>query len=171
MRPQRYSATKVPRPEGDLYIVLYATQAENAVNLALLKSFAGIDQGETVIRVDVIMSKPMPLDMVTVRSEEIGPKLTAEGKAIFYDIQFDFDKADIKPESEPQLAEMAKFLKADAATRVFIVGHTDNKGTLDYNLSLSGRRAEAVVKALAAKYGIDTKRLTPRGLGPLAPGR
>ena len=50
-----------------------------------------------------------------------------------------------------------------------IIGHTDNKGTLDYNLGLSGRRADAVVKALAAKYGIDAKRLTSRGLGPLAP--
>lgn len=53
--------------------------------------------------------------------------------------------------------------------RVFIIGHTDNKGALDYNLGLSDRRADAVVKALAARHGIDPKRMTPRGLGPLAP--
>ena len=93
----------------------------------------------------------------------------AEGRAVFYGILFDFDKAEVKPESEGQLAEMAKFLQANAAARVFIVGHTDNKGTLDYNVGLSSRRAEAVVKALSSKYGVDARRLTPRGLGPLAP--
>ncbi len=52
---------------------------------------------------------------------------------------------------------------------MFIIGHTDNKGALDYNLSLSNRRADAVAKALAAQYRVDPKRMTPRGLGPLAP--
>jgi outer membrane protein OmpA-like peptidoglycan-associated protein len=107
--------------------------------------------------------------MVVLSAADIGGKVAAEGRAVFYGILFDFDKAEIKPESEPQLAEMAKFLQANAAARVFIVGHTDNKGALDYNVGLSGRRAEAVVKALSSKYGVDVRRLTPRGLGPLAP--
>jgi outer membrane protein OmpA-like peptidoglycan-associated protein len=88
---------------------------------------------------------------------------------VFYGIEFDFDKAAIKPESEPQLAEMAKYLQANPKTQVFVIGHTDNKGTLDYNLGLSGRRADAVVQALAGKHKIDPKRMAPRGLGPLAP--
>jgi OOP family OmpA-OmpF porin len=38
---------------------------------------------------------------------------------VFYGIEFDFDKADIEPESEPQLAEMAKYLQANPKTQVF----------------------------------------------------
>ncbi|HEY6840605.1 MAG TPA: OmpA family protein, partial [Chthoniobacterales bacterium] len=48
-------------------------------------------------------------------------------------------------------------------------GHTDNKGPLDYNLSLSERRANAVVARLSSRYGISADRLVARGLGQLAP--
>jgi outer membrane protein OmpA-like peptidoglycan-associated protein len=56
--------------------------------------------------------------------------------------------------------------------RLNIVGHTDNKGSADYNLSLSQRRAAAVVASLVSQYGIDAGRLTSEGAGmtrPLAP--
>jgi OmpA-OmpF porin, OOP family len=121
------------------------------------------------VLVEVVEPRAMERRMVVLSAADIGGKVAAEGRAVFYGILFDFDKAEIKPESEGQLAEMAKFLQANAAARVFIVGHTDNKGALDYNVGLSGRRAEAVVKALSSKYGVDVRRLTPRGLGPLAP--
>jgi OmpA-OmpF porin, OOP family len=113
--------------------------------------------------------RPMERRVVTVGAAEIGTKIASEGKALFYGVLFDFDKAEIKPDSEPQLAEMAKFLQANPQTRMFVVGHTDNKGTLDYNLDLSSRRADAVVRALAADHAIDPERLVPHGLGPLAP--
>jgi OmpA-OmpF porin, OOP family len=64
---------------------------------------------------------------------------------------------------------MAKFLKSSPALRVYVVGHTDNKGKPDYNQSLSQRRAEAVAKALATRHGADAKRIVARGLGSLAP--
>jgi outer membrane protein OmpA-like peptidoglycan-associated protein len=104
-----------------------------------------------------------------LKADEISGDIAKEGRAVFYGIQFDFDKADLKPESEPQLEEMAKALKADTKLKVLVVGHTDNQGKLDYNTGLSQRRAEAVVKALASKYGIDAKRMTARGLASLAP--
>jgi OOP family OmpA-OmpF porin len=117
----------------------------------------------------VVEPRAMERRMEMVSAAEIGGSMAAQGKAIFYGILFDFDKADIKPASKPQLAEMAKFLKANPSLRAFVIGHTDNKGTLDYNMKLSNQRANAVMKALANQYGIDPKRLTARGLGPLAP--
>ena len=64
---------------------------------------------------------------------------------------------------------MARFLKTHTDTSVFVTGHTDNKGTLDYNLSLSGRRASAVATRLSTRYGISADRLVARGLAQLAP--
>ena len=60
---------------------------------------------------------------------------------------FDTDESDVKPESRPALREIATLLKQNAALEVIVVGHTDNKGTIEYNLDLSHRRAEAVVWA------------------------
>ena len=79
------------------------------------------------------------------------------------------DKADIKPESKPALEEMAKLLKAFPDLRVLIVGHTDSTGDREYNMGLSRRRAEAVVKSLRESYGIAASRLVPAGVGMLAP--
>ncbi len=159
----RYSLFK--KPDSDTYVAVYGglhRGGQFGNNSAALQDRAGV-------LVEVVEPRAMEQRMVLVSAAEIGGKVMNEGRAVFYGIQFDFDKADIKPESEPQLSEMAKFLSANPATRVYIIGHTDNKGTLDYNVGLSNRRAEAVVKTLAAKYRIDPKRMTPRGLGPLAP--
>ena len=83
-------------------------------------------------------------------------------------IFFDTAKADLKPESEAALAEVAKLLQANATLRVWVVGHTDNVGGADSNVTLSNARAASVVKALQQK-GIDAKRLAPHGAGPYAP--
>jgi outer membrane protein OmpA-like peptidoglycan-associated protein len=86
-----------------------------------------------------------------------------------YGIYFDTGKAELKPESRPQLDEMGKLLQAQPALKVYIVGHTDNQGSLEANLQLSQQRAQAVVAALAGTYKIDAKRLQARGVANLAP--
>ena len=83
-------------------------------------------------------------------------------------ILFDFGKSDVKPESEPALAQLTAMLKASPAVKVWVVGHTDNVGLAEANLTLSSARAAAVVKALIGR-GIDAKRLGPHGAGPYAP--
>ena len=81
---------------------------------------------------------------------------------------FDTDKAEVKPESKAALDEMGKLLKANPNLKVYVVGHTDNQGTLARNLDLSQKRADAVVKALEADYKIAAARLSPRGVASLA---
>lgn len=161
----RYSLFRKSGPDGDTYVAVYAglhrggSFGDNSTAL----------QDRVGVLVEVVEPRVMDRAMVVVNATEIGNKVATEGRAVFYGIQFDFDKADLKPESEKQLAEMAKYLQGNPQARVYIIGHTDNKGTLEYNVGLSNRRAEAVVRTLAGKYRIDAKRLTPRGLGPLAP--
>lgn len=121
------------------------------------------------VYVEEVLSKPMEDKMVVLKADELAEDIALNGKAAIYGIYFDYDKADIKPESRPQLEQMAAMLKARTELNVLIVGHTDNQGALDYNMDLSQRRAQAVARALADDFGVDGSRLTPRGIGFLAP--
>ena len=87
---------------------------------------------------------------------------------VIYGILFDTDAATLKAESEATLAEIVSVLKDNAGLSIYVVGHTDDVGALDYNQDLSLRRAVAVTDALVAK-GISRDRLTPLGAGPMAP--
>ena len=95
--------------------------------------------------------------------------LGEKGHIALYGIYFDTDKATIKPESAPTLAEMAKLLNGQPEMKVFIVGHTDSQGSYEHNMTLSRQRAEAVANALVASYRIARARLRTAGLGMLAP--
>jgi outer membrane protein OmpA-like peptidoglycan-associated protein len=106
---------------------------------------------------------------VVVSSEQIAKAMSAEGKVVFYGIYFDADKATLKSESNPTLAEMAKWLKTNAGVNVFIVGHTDIQGSLDRNQKLSRDRAASVIAALTRDHDIKADRLAAEGVGPLAP--
>ena len=95
--------------------------------------------------------------------------LGEKGHIALYGIYFDTDKATIKPESAPTLAEMAKLLNGQPQMRVFIVGHTDSQGSYEHNMTLSRQRAESVAAALVKSYQIAKARLYTAGIGYLAP--
>jgi OOP family OmpA-OmpF porin len=95
--------------------------------------------------------------------------LTATGHIVATGLLFDTGKAEVKPESAAALQEIAKLLKENSKLKLYVVGHTDNAGTLDANIDLSKRRAAAVVQALTSQYAIPSTRLQPFGNGPYAP--
>ena len=158
----RVSSAKLERPQGDVYVFL--TAVEWPQDDAIYKAKQG-----AYVAVDVIELKPMVQDMVVVSAGEMSQALAAGGRVDLYGIFFDFNKAEIKPESRPALAEIAKLLSQEPGLKLHVVGHTDNVGGFDFNLGLSKRRAEAVVAALARDYGIAPGRLTPNGVAYLAP--
>lgn len=80
-------------------------------------------------------------------------------------VEFDFDKATIRPREEDRLDEFAKFMSVYKSTNAVLEGHTDNIGTEKYNMKLSLKRAESVKKHLIAKYNIDPARLSTKGYG------
>ncbi|MDH5386669.1 MAG: OmpA family protein, partial [Candidatus Aminicenantes bacterium] len=86
-----------------------------------------------------------------------------------YGIYFDLDSYTIKPESEPTLQAIADMLKANSSLKVYVVGHTDMTGKLDYNMELSLKRAGSAVDALVNTHGIAADRLKAQGVGPLCP--
>lgn len=82
-------------------------------------------------------------------------------------VTFDFDKDEITPEASKILDEAAVILKKMPKQRFLITGHTDIRGSAEYNENLSARRADAVVKALEER-GVPTNVLKSRGIGKRA---
>ena len=98
-------------------------------------------------------------------SLEIAMDPIETGKSVILkNIFFDTDSFNIKPESKGQLTEIIDFMKVNPALVVEIGGHTDDQGSESHNLTLSGKRAESVVKYLV-ENGIPAPRLKSIGYG------
>jgi outer membrane protein OmpA-like peptidoglycan-associated protein len=120
-----------------------------------------------------IGSQDNPIVITNIRAAKggsmnmIGKKFT-ESKIVTHGINFDIDKATIKPESMGTLNMIVGVLKDNPDLKFEIDGHTDNSGTAAHNLTLSQQRADAVRDQLV-KMGVDASRLTSKGLGDTKP--
>ncbi len=90
-------------------------------------------------------------------------------KCVDMQINFDTDSDVVKPEYMAEVERVARYLKDFPELKVVIQGHTDNRGTTEYNLDLSLRRAKSVIRLLAGRYGIDPGRLKAEGFGASQP--
>jgi outer membrane protein OmpA-like peptidoglycan-associated protein len=116
-----------------------------------------------------IVERAQMAQKVTVNPDALFGDIAATGHVAVYGIYFDHDSANIKPESKPSLKAIADMLNANTSLKLYVVGHTDMTGGFDYNVGLSLRRANAVVKTLVNEYGIAAQRLAGKGAGPLCP--
>ncbi|MET3139951.1 OOP family OmpA-OmpF porin [Undibacterium sp. GrIS 1.2] len=126
-------------------------------------------QGRVQQFIQIIETAPIAQGMVSIDASTIGASIKREGKIALYGILFDTNKAVIKSASNPTLEQMAKLLRDEPALKVFIVGHTDNQGSVEENLALSRKRADAVVQILNTQYGIAADRLQSQGVANFAP--
>ncbi|WP_221258066.1 OmpA family protein [Flavobacterium okayamense] len=119
--------------------------------------------------VEVIEQEALQSGLITLNADVIKDKLEKEGKLILDGILFDTSKATLQPTSFSVIEMVGDYLNQNPKVRVYIVGHTDDIGSLDSNLQLSEDRAGAVVSALMNNYGDFGTRLTPIGVGPACP--
>lgn len=84
------------------------------------------------------------------------------------DVLFAFDKAELSAQAAPRLDKLASFLKQFPDRKLLIEGFTDSVGSGNYNLDLSGRRAQSVRDALVQR-GVDSGRISARGYGKAHP--
>lgn len=85
---------------------------------------------------------------------------------------FDYDRSEIRADARPVLEEKARILREQPSIRLRIEGHADERGSVEYNLALGLRRANAVREYLAG-FGVDAGRLDVISYGeerPLAVG-
>lgn len=83
-------------------------------------------------------------------------------------IYFDYDRAEIKPESVAIVTAHAKYLNANSANKVRLEGHSDERGSREYNIGLGERRAQAVRRALMLQ-GVTEAQITTVSYGEERP--
>ena len=88
---------------------------------------------------------------------------------IHLNVNFDTNKAVVKPEYFNEIKRVADFMTQYADTRVEVQGHTDSRGSNAYNKALSQRRADAVAAVLIREHGVAANRVTARGYGEESP--
>lgn len=116
----------------------------------------------TVLEKQAMQSSLAFLDAAAMKKE-----LDAKGRVALY-INFDTDKATLRPDAQPVIEEIHKLLTQDGALKLSIEGHTDSTGGADHNRQLSGARARSVFGALVG-LGVDPARLSSKGFGPDKP--
>jgi len=104
--------------------------------------------------------------LTTAEREQIS-SIAEKKPSIDLEVNFEYNSATLGSKAQPQVTVLGQALSsADLKGRTFVVaGHTDAKGGESYNQELSERRADAVKRFLAEKYGIDATNLVTVGYG------
>lgn len=170
--------TKAPLPGADVFLLDENNKQVNQViaNTDGTYSFnadcgtqytvRGIKEGytpyEKMIETPVLSGKidvPLPLEHIgPCPPNDLGCRLNLQP------IYFDFDKSNIRPDAEIELAKILAAMREYEEIVIHIESHTDSRGSDSYNESLSERRAQSTLKWLVGK-GIDKSRLTAKGYG------
>jgi len=145
---------------------------ERWVNGKILKdgqeAWVQVEKGNRKIWLRIVEKREMA-QYIAADASAMSDDLKSTGHIALYGIYFDTNKSEVKQESKPALEQIAKLLSQNPGMNLKVVGHTDMNGALEANMKLSQARAEAVVTALVAQFGIAPSRLKGHGVGPLAP--
>lgn len=102
---------------------------------------------------------------IAALKNSLNAKQTERGTLVtFGDVLFDYNKAELKPGAQGDIAKLASFLQENADRKVIVEGYTDSTGSAAYNQSLSERRANSVRAALV-RMGVDPTRIVAQGYG------
>jgi outer membrane protein OmpA-like peptidoglycan-associated protein len=182
----RFGTEVMPEPAmhvdlGD-FRFLSAARGKEAVSVLVSRSASA-----AFVQVTLVTEVPVPVapapdladpDRIEVPSPTapglpqgsgIAAALELQGWALLDDLVFASGAATLADSDYPSLAAIAAWLEANPDGTVAMVGHTDASGSLEANIALSERRAEAVAEALIDRYGVDPSRVAARGVGFLAP--
>lgn len=114
-------------------------------------------------KVVVLERQVMVQSLGFLSAGEMKKAIDTSGRVALH-INFDTDKATLRPDAQPVIAEIGKLLESDPSLSISIEGHTDSTGDAAHNVELSKARARSVLGALVG-LGIDPSRLASTGYG------
>ena len=118
--------------------------------------------------IDILTEKNMDTDMVEITANYIRDEIKKQGKVVIYETLFESGKSILMPSAATIINEMLAYIRANPPKTFYVVGHTDDTGNFDSNMTLSLQRAQRLTDELIKK-GASAQQLTPKGVGPLAP--
>jgi len=145
--------------------LLFANSKTSSKDSIVVISSSGFDVGDDNTQTKEIVVQDLRTGATVVERFESSGKLK---KLVFNNILFEYNKAEILPESRPDLNFLARFLEKNPKHKILIEGHTSSEGEYLYNMALSGRRADAI-KEFLINSGIPKFRLATLGFGPDKP--
>lgn len=156
------------------YAYLTVTNEQNRYHISIYSAFLTGFQARSLanrraIHVDILEEAGFSPTLQVVTPDEITQGIAEKGRIALYGILFEFDSDVLTADALPALEAIATALNNDPNLTIYVVGHTDNQGSYEYNVSLSQRRAAAVIRKLTSDFGIASERLTSVGVGPVAP--
>lgn len=95
-------------------------------------------------------------------------KIITEAEVVLNDVYFEFDKSNITREGAFELDKLIEAMKKEPAMVIMVKGHTDSRGSEQYNMNLSNRRARSAVQYVISR-GIDRSRISGQGYGESEP--
>jgi len=119
-------------------------------------------------RLNIVEREIMEQEVVA-DANAMGDDISNTGHVAVYGIYFETGKSDINEKSAEAIVQISTLLKNNSSLKLYVVGHTDNVGSVDDNLKLSKERADAVVNSLTVNYGVSPDRLKAYGVASLAP--
>ena len=129
---------------------------------------APIDKSENRQKANGVVSDGVQ-DSVEISSQDLSPKTVPEISLGDYDgfepsVYFDYDRFDVKPSYVEVIKKIAQIMRENRTSKIFLEGHSDERGTREYNVALGHKRAESVAKALEAE-GIERQRMDTISFG------
>ncbi len=153
--------------QSQKYLVAKITTAEKVYYLEIGMT-PKYDDHTVKICLEIMEQEALESGLIKVNADLIKEKMDKNGKIELYGIYFDTGKAIIKESSMPELNEVLKYLNDNPGVNIYIVGHTDDTGSLSTNLKLSAERASSVLRYLESK-GISIARIDAHGVASFAP--
>jgi len=154
---------------GNFFDVAHSGIAEyDWLSQMLTGSYYYIDDVSVIQLSEDTPSIPDTQELKSSAIPAIQQTLSVGSTLVLHDIYFQFDRSVILQQSYKELTRLLELMQDNPKLRIEIGGHTDDKGSVEYNRKLSESRAKAVADYLTSK-GIDPKRLSYRGYGKSKP--
>lgn len=170
----RFATEVVPTP--DMYVAiqdyrfLAAKRGDDVLSLLVSRNPpSGYIQMIRVTPVDAAAPPPLVIEETVNAPDDLLAALAQNGHVILDDLSFRTGEITLGDGPFASLAQIAGYLADNPGTRLALVGHTDDTGALDANISVSTGRAQAVRVRLIEAYGVAADRIEARGIGYLAP--